>query len=632
MMTQTTLKLDRELIRERGLILDAAAKSLKSYFVGIDRTIDELIDAMRVWYLMPEALTRPVIINLWGMTGVGKTDLVRRLVVALEMQDRFVEVELSNSDETKWFSSVGSVLSRNGLNDSSSKIVLFDEIQRFNTLDTDGKPLTTTKFSDFWELLSDGRLSRRDRDDLDFLLAEMLRADREYKLSKERGDGDETTSTVALYEAQQIKTAIDMDEDLHEISLMQRSELIRRLEDARVRKKIYEPVDHSKTLIIISGNLDEAFSMAIRTAEADLDADIFSAFTEKVSIVDVKEALSRRFKPEQVARFGNIHLIYRSLRRADFVKLINREIKRIIDNVNSLFGIKVSVSPAIEEIIYRNGVFPVQGVRPVFSSISDILESNLSRYILEEMIDNGKSIAIDYDVDMKYLTAKLSSGKVIQTPFVGRLDHARQNNLEDVVANISTHEAGHAVAYAVLFELAPLQLVSRVASTSAAGFTFPHEIHNTKQSLLAKIKVFLSGGIAEEIIFGTDHASTGRLNDREKATALALDYVRRYGFDEEFSANYTLSEEHAMDKYATDTDVEKMMSRIEAETRELLMTWKSLLVDLSDALQARGKLDGTTVAKIAKVHNLEVSVQPEGHLHVPDYAKRLEKEKQDVRK
>lgn len=38
---------------------------------------------MRVWALIPEALTRPVIINLWAMTGVGKTDLVRHLISEL---------------------------------------------------------------------------------------------------------------------------------------------------------------------------------------------------------------------------------------------------------------------------------------------------------------------------------------------------------------------------------------------------------------------------------------------------------------------------------------------------------------------------------------------------------------------
>jgi cell division protease FtsH len=623
---KTILKLDRKLLQQRGLVLEKAANELKSYFIGIDQTIDELIDAMRVWYLMPEALTRPVIINLWGMTGVGKTDLVRRLVVALDMQDRFVEVELSNGDETKWFSSVGSVLSRNSLNDAAQKIVLFDEIQRFNTIDSEGKPLTNTKFSDFWELLSDGRLSRRDRDDLDFLLAEMMRADREFKQQLKKGDID-VIPPLALYEAQHIKNALDMEEAIHEITSMSRTKLIQRIEEARVSKKIYEPVDHSKTLIIISGNLDEAFSMATRTAEADIDADIFSAFTEKVSIVDVKEALSKRFKPEQVARYGNIHLIYRSLRQADFVALIQREITRIISNVSTLFNIKVSVSEAIETIIYRNGVFPVQGVRPVFSSISDILESNLSRYILEEMMAGGKSIAVDYDSNKKCLIATLSSGETIETPFIGRLDRARQSNLEDVVANISTHEAGHAVVYAVLFGLAPLQLVSRVASTTAAGFTFPHEIHGTKQSLISKIKVYLAGGIAEEIVFGDDNASVGRQSDREQATSLALDFIRRYGFDEEFYANYTLTDEYSMDKSATDIDVEKMIARLENGTRELLLSWKALLLDLSEVLRISGKVDGHLMAEIAKKHDLPVQVQAEGHLHVPDYANKLQLER-----
>lgn len=56
--------------------------------------------------------------------------------------------------------------------------------------------------------------------------------------------------------------------------------------------------------------------MSTMTGEADIDADIFRAFTEKITVVDVKQSLTRRFKPEQVARFGNMHLIYRALGKA----------------------------------------------------------------------------------------------------------------------------------------------------------------------------------------------------------------------------------------------------------------------------------------------------------------------------
>ncbi|CCI52200.1 hypothetical protein [Nostocoides jenkinsii] len=88
---------------------------------------------------------------------------------------------------------------------------------------------------------------------------------------------------------------------------------------------VYEPIDCSRSLILVSGNLDEAFAMATRGAEADIDADVFAAYADKVTVVDIKAALTKRFKPEQVARSGNTHLIYTSLRHADFVELIARE-------------------------------------------------------------------------------------------------------------------------------------------------------------------------------------------------------------------------------------------------------------------------------------------------------------------
>lgn len=64
-----------------------------------------------------------------------------------------------------------------------------------------------------------------------------------------------------------------------------------------------------------------------------------------------------------------------------------------------------------------------------------------------------------------------------------------------------------------LFGLAPLQLEPKIAHSSAGGFTFPHAIHDTRQSLIHQIQVYLAGGLAEELVFGRDRASTGRESD-----------------------------------------------------------------------------------------------------------------------
>jgi hypothetical protein len=618
------ITIDKKEIKARKATLENCKAHLKEQFIGIDSIIDDLLDYLQVWYLMPEILNRPVIVNLWGMTGVGKTDLIRKMVKFLNYQDRFAEIELSNIDGTSWNRSVSQIFGGLDFNNEKPAIVLFDEIQRFNTLDQDGKPMPQAKFTDFWELLSDGRLSKKEKEDLDYYLFNYLSRGKETQRKKDKGEEVPTDKAMlGVYDAKALKNALGLDADVMALSEMTEEEMIQTIMQAKKKKKIYEPVNHSKTLIIISGNLDEAFQMANQTSEADIDADIFHAYTKKITVVDVKNALSRKFRPEQVARFGNIHLIYTALRKVDFEKLIQREIERVKRETKQKLGISLSISKNVDQLIYRNGVFPVQGVRPVFSSVIDILDANLSKFVFSAIMNNEKKINIDYDAAAKKIIALVGSKKV-EIPYVGRIDKIRQANEEDTVANISVHECGHAVSYMVLMGMAPLQLKSKVASSYAGGFTFPHEIHETKENMLNKIKIYLAGGIAEEIVFGKHNASIGRSDDRVQVTVLAIDYVRKYGFDEEFQAMYSLeSIPYIMDKSVTDTDVEKMIARMVSETKELLSNNGALLKALSIELCIKGSMTAKEMAVIAKQYGLPVLVKEEGYLHISDYKKRL---------
>jgi Peptidase family M41/ATPase family associated with various cellular activities (AAA) len=611
------IAIDKKDIETRKALIETTRKTLKDQFVGIDLIIDDLLDYIQVWYLMPEVLNRPIIVNLWGMTGVGKTDLIRKMVKSLNFQDRFIEVELSNIDSTSWQSSVASVLQNNDLADERPSIVLFDEIQRFNTIDQEGKPIQQTKYMDFWELLSDGRLSKKSKDDLDYYIYNYMTKKKDVDAKKWRGEvvtKEEENPVLGLWDARELKKVLKLDTPIEEMMQITESEMIEMIVSAKKKKKIYEPVNFAKTLILISGNLDEAFNMANETSETDVDADIFHAFTEKITMVDVKNALGKKFRPEQVARFGNIHIIYTSLKRENFEKLIARDIERIVRESAEKIGIKLVVDKSIHDLIYKNGVFPVQGVRPVFSSIIDILEANLSKFFYEAIMKGEHSVSIGYDTEKKSIVWKVWS-KVVTIPYIGRIDKIRASNEVDTVANISVHECGHAIAYMVLFGLAPLQLKSRIASSYAGGFTFPHSIHETKDHILSKIKIYLAGWLAEEIIFGEHHASVGRSSDRETATQLTLDYVRKYGFDEEFQANYTLEwTPYIMDKSITDLDVEKMISRLVWDTKEILRNHIDLLRDLSTVLAEKWTMTPKEMQSYAKKHELPVDVKPEWYL------------------
>jgi hypothetical protein len=611
-------------IEEKKQTLERIKAELKSEFIGIDYIIEELIDYIQIWYLMPEVLTRPIIVNLWGMTGVGKTDLVRRLVSKLNYQDRFAEVELNNSEHYSWKNTVGALLEANGINNGKPAIVLFDEIQRFNTLDPQGNPLQNTRFQDFWELLSDGRLAKREgKEDIDYYVNNFrMNAYNQKRQKPEEGAPPLEEPTVGIWQAPQLKKTFDLDQSIIEIADMKEVDVLQLIEDRRSKKKIYEAVDHSRTLIIVSGNLDDAFSMAGEIAEADIDANIFHAFTQKITLVDIKHSLARKFKPEQVARFGNIHLIYRSLQKKHFVALIAAEVTKIVAKNKKLFGITLTVKSNIDTLIYQNGVFPVQGVRPVFSSVIDILETNLTKFIYEALLSGQKKIEVDYSFEKKEIQALIGK-KIVTLPYEGRVDKIRQSNLDDVVAGISVHECGHAVAYSILFGLAPLQLKSKVASTYVGGFTFPHQIYLTKTSIINKIKVLLAGGIAEEIIFGPEQASIGRSNDREQATILAVDYIRKYAFEREFQAYYISVGDYSMNFDDTDTAIEMMMKRLSAETTELLNEHKPYLLKLSQALRTSGNMKATEVQAVAQAHGVDAVVKEEGFLFIEAYGKDL---------
>ena len=640
MSIQPKININLEEINTKKQRLENIKIELKREFIGIDYIIDELVDFIQIWYLMPEILTRPIIVNLWGMTGVGKTDLIRKLVSKLEYQDRFVEVELSNGEST-WNSSVSSILETNGINNAKPAIVLFDEIQRFYTIDSEGKPLLNTRFQDFWELLSDGKLAKRDaKESIDdylqrYLYAAMQRQKRKQKLKDappmppdpmnpmSGNSAEDEEATVGVWEAQSLKKIFDLKESVNEIAEMREEDVLMMMQQTREKKKVYEPINHAKTLIIISGNLDEAYSMANETGETDIEADIFRAYTEKITIVDIKNALSRKFKPEQVARFGNIHLIYKSLRKVDFEALISEELVKIVKKNKEHFCVDIEITKNLNQLIYQNGVFPVQGVRPVFSSITDIVEANLSKLLFEAFMGNLMHIAMDYDFEKKKIIAQLAGKRTIELDYVGKIDQIRQDNSPDMVANIAVHESGHAIVYGILLGLAPLQLKSRVASRYAQGFSFPHLIHLSKENIISKIKVFLAGGIAEEIVFGEDKATISRSFDREEATSMIMEYIRKYGFDKNFQAYYAHSGPYSMELSVTDWAIEKMIRDLAKETRELLEKNQDFLIALSKELAQKGSLKPLEVVVIASEFGHAFEVKEENYMHLAGYEELL---------
>src|SRR5699024_8055927 len=98
------------------------------------------------------------------------------------------------------------------------------------------------------------------------------------------------------------------------------------------------------------------------------------------------------------------------------------------------------------------------------------------------------------------------------------------------------HESGHTIIGMVLDDADTVHRVTIVPRGQAGGYAvmLPKEDRfiNTKPELPDKITGLLGGRVAEEIIFGKDHVSTGASNDFERATEMANKMITELGMSE----------------------------------------------------------------------------------------------------
>ena len=564
-------------ISERRKILENAKTALKEKFIGIDEVIDKIIDNISLWYLMPEIQFRPLIVSLWGITGVGKTDLVRTLVKVLNFTDNFIEIQLDiKHDYTR---NIEHYLENSGVDTSEPAVLLLDEIQRYRTIDELGQMIENKHFNDIWMLLSDGKFqnnSQRKREIMELLLEEMYwedhRTDDDDDLEGKEIDipNDSGTSTAkskkkkpkvhkfktGYWTANRFKKMLNLQISAEEIMKMGLDERMKIMEDSLKTGNINEGKSYEKLLIFISGNLDEAFKMAEDVEDSESDADIMHELSKRVNIVTIKHALLKKFKPEQIARFGNNHIIYPCLDKKAYQKIIHMNCQEILDRIKEKHGIKIELSQDIYDIIYRNGVFPTQGVRPAISTVFNLLGSNLPYFIYHALICDVKYFKLEYT--HQRLFTEINSQKVSKK-IVLEIDDIRNNKSIDEKMLVLVHEIGHALVYALLFNTPPKQINTNSSGLSN-GFVINHNAIDNKTFIKNKIVIYMAGVAAEELVFGEEFKSAGSQMDIVYATDAAGHYVRSYGMDSTISF---ITKKQSQSQYQANYDVESTNSIIE---------------------------------------------------------------------
>ncbi|HYF68776.1 MAG TPA: hypothetical protein VD884_11615 [Ohtaekwangia sp.] len=613
--------------------LEQAACALKEKFLGLDEIIDEVMSLLMPWYLFPKAQLRPTVINLWGLTGSGKTALVQTLVELLEYQKLYSHIDMGEfeSDSASWMKNI--LTDDLSFFHEKSPIICLDEFQFARTLDNNGNELGKDKLRVIWDLLDSGKIQYIPNSSTYYLFRADNGLKRLEKLVKESvalQDGIVTNGVEHFVKAFEgfyfdyndrsdavispsyfvtddfINGMFHLfdDDDFSKEQLRARiksstlEELIILVKQGMHTRPASKTLDLSHSLMFVLGNLDEAYSMS-HNMNPDISADEFHEATAKITIADIKRALRKRFRPEQIARLGNNHIIYKSFNCAQFRALIRQELRRIQAFVNNQFGWKVIFDESVVNIVYAEGVFPAQGTRPVFTTVKNLIESKVSSLVVSILEYQLEPVLINWKFDngqFAYEVLDEKSNVVLSFSDQAKLklENLRRSVDPQIQAHTAVHEAGHAVLAALTLRIIPSVVVSRTAS-DMEGFclvNFPKG-PMTRESLKKDIVITLGGYVAEKMIFGEEFTSSGVYSDIEEASRLANKAVRNYamGSDPIHLAIGTQNEDAFTMSQKYSAEAVAIIKECEVEAERLLQKNKLLLLKIADYLTTHSRME-----------------------------------------
>lgn len=610
-------KIDYVELNKKNAVINEAQKKLKEDFVGIDDQIDAIINNIRAWYLFPELQTTPLIINLWGLTGVGKTSLIKELVKHLHVEKDLVYFNFAQINEMSSYD-IEAKIENELENETPNRIFVYDEFQYAATIDNDGEEkYEKSGLKPVWELMDTGILHKRLKynklrkiknlinilhkihsyrpiilkDGTWINYKDCLRSFKLYEIEqfhkmlnfpfheyRETPDYADITNDMEYdYDSEAMilnstfyvddTVALPPDTDFilntnilgNIVTLYLKSnyricpnvDLIKTIKDMpfdnlllfieKIDEEISKGYDltFNKSVIFVLGNLDEAYQMSFDT-NPDMSPDQFNKLSKKINIVDIKQALQKRFKNEQIARLGNIHIIYPSFSSKDFKNIIDLSLNKYANEIKEKCGYILTFDKSIKRAIYNEAVFPTQGTRPIFSTIYEIVKSKfpliINNLYNDSLIKSAQCIKYNFVKNCTNIII-LDEKKDILAKYTFkehlRLNTLRKNTKDDEQALVAVHESGHFVIFSYLNSgKTPEKLCSKCADKNIGGFLMEdYEKLNilSAKEIMNQIKITLGGYVAEKIIFGDEMLSNGASSDLRYATALASKYVRKWG-------------------------------------------------------------------------------------------------------
>jgi cell division protease FtsH len=181
------------------------------------------------------------------------------------------------------------------------------------------------------------------------------------------------------------------------------------------------------------------------------------------------------------------------------------------------------------------------------------------------------------------------------------------------------HEAGHALVSLFVKGNDPLHKVTIIPRGRALGVTMSlpekDRYGYKKSEITARLAMMFGGRIAEDIVYGTEHVTTGAGDDIRQATDLARRMITEWGMSERlgplrYSENeqevflgHQVTQRKNVSEYTArliDEEIHRVIAEAEAKAREVLTEHRDDLEALTKALLEYETLSADEVQKVLR--------------------------------
>lgn len=177
------------------------------------------------------------------------------------------------------------------------------------------------------------------------------------------------------------------------------------------------------------------------------------------------------------------------------------------------------------------------------------------------------------------------------------------------------HESGHAVVALNTAGARPVHKATITPRGDALGMVTQlpamDETSISKIQLLARLDVCMGGRVAEELVFGSDHITTGAKSDLHTATELAQYMVSSCGMSDLIGPIYIKENASGDMQSKIDAEVVRLLKEAYMRVKTLLKKHEAALHALANALLDKETLNAQEIKKILDpFQNIEEQLEP----------------------